>query len=193
VGTVQYDARNNLLVISTVNAGVIPLDVTRSLPGRKWDAANKVNTTFVDAAVLDVAEQYGLEVSSLAYDAVHSAVSRLAASSATSVENYAGALSGTLRGYQEAGVQYALDNPHSINADDMGLGKTLQTIAAAETTGVFPVLVTCPASLRQNWVNEITRWTPHRSASVWDGKGTAPASDYVIMSYEGMTKAVQAA
>jgi SWI/SNF-related matrix-associated actin-dependent regulator 1 of chromatin subfamily A len=69
----------------------------------------------------------------------------------------------------------------------MGLGKTLQTIAAFETAGQFPVLVTCPASLRGNWVREVARWVPHRTAAISDGV-TIPDTDYVIVSYEGMVK-----
>lgn len=189
-GKVMYDAQNDLIHITSEYDPEL-VQAIKKLPGRKWDPVNKINTCFPEPVVLELADKYGLEVSPLAHNAITSAVARLAASSATEVANYSGALKGTLRAYQEAGAQYAIDNPHSINADDMGLGKTLQTIAAAETKGAFPVLVTCPASLRGNWIREIQRWSPHRSAAIWDGKGDAPDTDYVVVSYEAMTKAAQ--
>jgi SNF2 family DNA or RNA helicase len=87
-------------------------------------------------------------------------------------------------------VAYSVKHGKSINADEMGLGKTLQAIASAETVGEFPVLITCPASLRGNWLREIARWTPWRTAAISDGH-TVPDTDYVVVSYEGMTKLTQ--
>lgn len=47
-------------------------------------------------------------------------------------------------------------------ADDMGLGKTLQTLAFLSlSNGTEKFLVVCPASLIQNWKNEILKFVPH--------------------------------
>lgn len=189
LGRVIYDSRADLIVIETAHAGVIPLDVTRSLPGRKWDQVNKVNTCYPEPVVLEVTARYGLDISDLAREAIEGRARRVAESSAVETTAVV-ALSDVLRPYQAAGVAYAVKNPKSINADDMGLGKTLQAIAAAETVGEFPVLITCPASLRGNWVREIQKWTPWRTAAISDGR-TIPSTDYVIVSYEGMTKMAQ--
>lgn len=187
-GTVIYDRQADLIVINT-EYGVIPLDVIRALPGRKWDIVNKVNTCYPEPVVLEVTERYGLEISGLAREAIETRAARVAESSAVETDAET-ALSDVLRPYQKAGVAYAVKSHKSINADEMGLGKTLTAIAAAETKGEFPVLITCPASLRGNWLREISRWTPWRSAAISDGH-TVPGTDYVVVSYEGLTAAVK--
>lgn len=189
LGKVIYDSKADLIVISTTHKGVIPLDVVRSLPGRKWDAVNYVNTCYPEPVVLEVTERYGLDISPLAREAIETRAARVAASSAVDTDAET-ALSDVMRPYQRAGVAYSVEHRKSINADEMGLGKTLQAIASAETVGKFPVLITCPASLRGNWLREIEKWTPWRTAGISDGH-TIPDTDYVIVSYEGMTKLTQ--
>lgn len=184
LGTVIYDSKADLIVIKC-DKGVVPLDVMRSLPGRKWDQVNYVNTCYPEPVVLEVTERYGLDISPLAREAIESRAARVAESSAIETDAVV-ALSDVLRPYQAAGVAYSVKHGKSINADEMGLGKTLQAIASAETVGEFPVLITCPASLRGNWVREINRWTPWRTVAICDGH-TIPDTDYVVVSYEGMT------
>jgi hypothetical protein len=184
LGTVIYDSKADLIVIKC-DKGVVPLDVMRSLPGRKWDQVNYVNTCYPEPVVLEVTERYGLDISPLAREAIESRAARVAESSAVETDAVV-ALSDVLRPYQAAGVAYSVKHGKSINADEMGLGKTLQAIASAETVGEFPVLITCPASLRGNWVREINRWTPWRTVAICDGH-TIPDTDYVVVSYEGMT------
>lgn len=189
-GTVMYDRVNDLIVIKA-EYGVIPLDEMRALPGRNWDGVNKVNTCFPVPEVLDVALRYGLQVADLARDAIEGHAKRIAASSATETDFRTGTdLDDALRPYQLAGVDYMVTHLGAINADDMGLGKTVQTIVAFETIGEFPVLVTCPASLRKVWIREIAKWTPWRTAAISDGYDI-PDTDYVIVSYQGMTNLVK--
>ena len=186
-GTVMYDSKADLIIIETAY-GVIPLGVIRALPGRKWDRVNMVNTCYPEPVVLEITEQYGLDISPIARDAIDGRAKRVAASYATETDATV-ALGDVLRPYQAAGVAYAAEHGRSLNADDMGLGKTLQAIATAETRNQFPVLITCPASLRRNWVIEISKWAPHRTTEIWDGKGVPPGTDYVVVSYEALTKA----
>lgn len=81
-------------------------------------------------------------------------------------------LRGTLRPYQQAGVQWL----HFLTqlglgaclADDMGLGKTIQVLAmlasVAQRTQTakekMPSLLVAPASLLANWAQEAERFTP---------------------------------
>jgi superfamily II DNA or RNA helicase len=69
----------------------------------------------------------------------------------------------TLFPYQIEGVAFLASRGRALLADDMGLGKTLQSIAAsvwlADNAGVQKVLVICPASLKQQWAREITKFT----------------------------------
>lgn len=61
--------------------------------------------------------------------------------------------------HQKAGVISLLTSHRKILADDMGLGKTLVALMAAKAWQVvysYPVLVVCPASLKDNWLREAT-------------------------------------
>ena len=74
--------------------------------------------------------------------------------------------------YQAEGALFATRAGRALLGDDMGLGKTIQALAAAELFarhfGVQRVLVVCPTSLKQQWKNEFTRFSP-RSAQVIQG------------------------
>jgi non-specific serine/threonine protein kinase len=87
-----------------------------------------------------------------------------------------GSLNGTLRPYQEIGVQWlhllARLRLGACLADDMGLGKTIQILSlllvlreqAGE--GHKPSLLVAPASLLANWAAEIARFAPSLRAVV---------------------------
>ncbi|MCF6186480.1 MAG: DEAD/DEAH box helicase [Desulfobulbaceae bacterium] len=65
--------------------------------------------------------------------------------------------------YQIEGVAFLAGTGRALLADDMGLGKTLQAISAAawlrEYEGVRKILIICPASLKQQWAREISKFT----------------------------------
>jgi non-specific serine/threonine protein kinase len=85
-------------------------------------------------------------------------------------------LHGTLRAYQQTGVQWL----HFLTrlglgaclADDMGLGKTIQVLSlllvlkAQGTAKSKPSLLVAPASLLANWAAEIARFAPNLKAVV---------------------------
>jgi superfamily II DNA or RNA helicase len=115
------------------------------------------------------------------------------------------ALQGTLRPYQQVGVQWlyllAKLRLGACLADDMGLGKTIQVLSLllalkneAGDNGK-PCLLVAPASLLANWAAEIARFAPslrvlvaHPSTSQSekqkdDGLDALGGADLVITSY----------
>lgn len=65
--------------------------------------------------------------------------------------------------YQVEGTAFLAGTGRALLADDMGLGKTLQAISAAswlcEYENVQKTLIICPASLKQQWAREISKFT----------------------------------
>lgn len=62
--------------------------------------------------------------------------------------------------FQKAGIEFLCKNPNinSLLADPPGLGKTIQTIGFANKLGLENLLIICPASLINNWKNELIKW-----------------------------------
>ena len=103
-----------------------------------------------------------------------------------------------LRTYQRIGVAWLWHlyrhDLGGILADEMGLGKTLQALALIEcirnsNAESQPALVVCPASLVENWLREVSRFTPSLKALKHHGPKRARESvvledvDVVITSY----------
>jgi hypothetical protein len=94
-------------------------------------------------------------------------------------------LGGELKPFQRAGVQYVLKQRRSFLADEQGLGKTIEALAAIETDGAYPAVVVCPASLKLNWMREIERWLPARSAQILEGnRGDVATVDITVVNYD---------
>jgi SWI/SNF-related matrix-associated actin-dependent regulator 1 of chromatin subfamily A len=98
-------------------------------------------------------------------------------------------LGGELKPFQRAGVSYLLERRRAFLADEQGLGKTIEALATVEASGAYPAVVVCPASLKLNWLRELERWLPGRSASALRGNGSAagaaePLADITVVNYE---------
>ena len=96
-------------------------------------------------------------------------------------------LGGELDRYQVAAVAYAERTGNRwLCGDDTGLGKTVESLAWAHQTDAFPLLVVCPAFLKENWRRHVATWLPGQSVSVIHGKnsGPLPRAEVVIVNYD---------
>ena len=109
----------------------------------------------------------------------------LSAATDAQVEIPAG-LGGELKPFQRAGVSYLLSQRRAFLADEQGLGKTIEALATLEVDGAYPAVVVCPASLKLNWLREIERWLPGRSAHARGDRhaGRDPAAEITVVNYD---------
>jgi SWI/SNF-related matrix-associated actin-dependent regulator of chromatin subfamily A-like protein 1 len=111
----------------------------------------------------------------------------VALSSATDAPLDVAGLTGELKPFQRAGVSYLLEQRRAFLADEQGLGKTIEALATLEAAGAYPAVVVCPASLKLNWLRELERWLPGRSAQALAGNGAGapiPAADITVVNYD---------
>jgi SNF2 family DNA or RNA helicase len=119
----------------------------------------------------------------------------VALSAATDASVDVPGLGGELKPFQRAGVSYLLSQRRAFLADEQGLGKTIEALATLEADGAYPAVVVCPASLKLNWLRELERWLPHRTAEVLVGTGPPglPAgSDITIVNYDIVASRLEA-
>jgi SWI/SNF-related matrix-associated actin-dependent regulator of chromatin subfamily A-like protein 1 len=110
-----------------------------------------------------------------------------AATEAPLDDKVAATLGGELKPFQRAGVRYLLQQRRAFLADEQGLGKTIEALATLEADNAYPAIVVCPASLKLNWLRELSLWLPHRSAQALTGtRGDAPVAqaDVTVVNYD---------
>nr|MBA3807494.1 DEAD/DEAH box helicase [Solirubrobacterales bacterium] len=103
-------------------------------------------------------------------------------------------LGGELKPFQRAGVSYLLAQRRAFLADEQGLGKTIEALATLESAQAYPAIVVCPASLKLNWLRELERWLPQRSAQALRGNGSGEeiaAADITVLNYDILAPRLQ--
>ncbi len=103
---------------------------------------------------------------------------------------------GALMPFQQDGIRALLDMKQLLLADDMGLGKTVQVIAAVRILRargeIRSCLVVAPASVLNQWRQEITKWAPELSAIIIRGSAAdrawqwAAEKDVTLVSYDAL-------
>jgi SWI/SNF-related matrix-associated actin-dependent regulator of chromatin subfamily A-like protein 1 len=186
--------------------------VKSKLPGRRFDGDNKNWTVPVNPSSIPVikefAEEWGFKLSAEAANAAeiadeaNKARAKLSASYEIDDTYQVKGLAHPLMGHQSIGVLYGkqvISAGHGLFiADDPGLGKSLEGIAITQEFNGWPMVVVCPAKLKLNWLNEVKKWTPDKTALVIAaGKSKndnvmspdefmamQPDADCVIVNYE---------
>lgn len=74
-----------------------------------------------------------------------------------------------LKNHQKEAIQFLLHRKKCILADDMGLGKTTELSVAAIEGNFDSVLIICPASLKNQWKNELMWYVTDKDVSIIDG------------------------
>lgn len=75
----------------------------------------------------------------------------------------------TLKPHQKEAVKFLLSRKKCVLADDMGLGKTCEVTVAAIEGNFDAVLIICPASLKTNWLEELSYYIPEREITIIGG------------------------
>lgn len=87
--------------------------------------------------------------------------------------------------YQKAGILYAADREDTLIADQPGLGKTIQAIGLINYLGLRSGIIVCPATLKLNWLKEMTKWLVDKDLTVGVAFGsTIPDTDFIIINYD---------
>lgn len=79
----------------------------------------------------------------------------------------------------------SVDSPDKLYVAEHGIvtHNTTSTIIAALETGAKKILIVCPASLKINWMREISNYTD-RSVFIAEGKKFSTEHDFVIVNYD---------
>lgn len=131
------------------------------------------------------------ELEIIAHRAATEREAAVTASRPATVDFHVDGLGGTLRPFQLAGVQYAVQHERTFIADQMGLGKTVEALATLQATNNYPAVIVCPASLKLNWKREAERWLPGHSISVINGGRADYSADLVIINYDVLSRHVK--
>lgn len=89
----------------------------------------------------------------------------------------------TLKKHQENGIKFLVSRKKAILSLDMGLGKSMCGIVAALEGGYEKVLVVCPASLKTNWKNEISRFESEDNITIVEGSKWKD-NKFTIINYD---------
>ena len=103
---------------------------------------------------------------------------------------------GELMPFQADGVRALMKNPRLLLADDMGLGKTIQAIVALRLLraqrDITSALVVAPASVLDQWRQELQKWAPELTAIIIRGTAAERSwqwkaeRDVTLVSYDAL-------
>lgn len=90
-------------------------------------------------------------------------------------------------GFQKVGIKFLVARETALLADDMGLGKTVQVAGALSLLRPKRAIILTLASLKINWLRELTLWVPkkYKYHIVYKIKETIPQdAEIIILNYD---------
>ena len=172
--SVDIDAQGEHILIS---ADWRYKELCKSLPGASWSASEqvwRVPLSWTTCLALRSTFRNDLEIKpTLGAWAANQLETRITpANNLRELETYEG--DEVLFPHQRAGVAFLATAKRALLADEPGLGKTAQAIRALKALNdkqeeVFPILIVCPNTLKNNWAREFARWWPDVSTQVIKG------------------------
>jgi SNF2 family DNA or RNA helicase len=153
-------------------------EVCRALPGSKWDANKNVWRIPVSwTGCLSLRSTFGEQLQigpGLAQWAKDEKVNRIEPCNSLRELEAADFGDEDLFPHQRAGVEFLSKARRALLADEPGLGKTAQAIRSLKRLQdlgeeVFPALIVCPNTLKNNWEREFDRWWPGVNVQVVKG------------------------
>ena len=172
--SVDIDAQGEHILIS---ADWRYKELCKSLPGASWSASEqvwRVPLSWTTCLALRSTFRSDLEIKpTLGAWAANQLETRITpANNLRELETYEG--DEVLFPHQRAGVAFLATAKRALLADEPGLGKTAQAIRALKELNdkgeeVFPILIVCPNTLKNNWAREFARWWPDVTTQVIKG------------------------
>ena len=172
--SVDIDAQGEHILVS---ADWRYKELCKSLPGASWSASEqvwRVPLSWTTCLALRSTFRNDLEIKpTLGAWAANQLETRIAPANALrELETYEG--DEVLFPHQRAGVAFLATAKRALLADEPGLGKTAQAIRALKELNdrgeeVFPILIVCPNTLKNNWAREFARWWPDVTTQVIKG------------------------
>lgn len=89
----------------------------------------------------------------------------------------------TLKDHQERAIKFLLSRKKAILALQMGFGKSMSAIVASLEGDYKKVLVVCPASIKTNWRNELSRFVNEDEITIVEGSKWKE-NRYTIINYD---------
>lgn len=168
------------------------IELVKAVPGRRWDPQVKVwripayNLRELQSSAARVG--YLLDMQAEVRRALEAGErAKEAVSALRQVEDVDLILptATVLYNFQRVGVRYLETALHAFHgvllADDMGLGKSVQALSCAVLHPELKnILITCPATLKYNWLAEIQKHFPQLRATVIEGPPERRASLWAV-------------
>lgn len=152
----------------------------KDIPGRTYDASDKVWSVPLNAASINAVKafinRYRLTVDGAERidERERLALENVAESSALDADIQIDGLGLELMPFQKAGVAYTIKNLEKGKGvyicDEMGLGKTPQSLAVVQSENLYPALAVVPKVVWLNWAREVNKWLPGKKVALLAGK-----------------------